>query len=172
MALIMFKHLNFFIRSRLDERRGSCDVAYFDPIKRVFLRINPTIGEIPESHWIPLPVIKEADMFRNFLRLTGRNSLLEEYAGLSDFDFSVKISTLADRYNFSHYFHGYKVCYCSEVISRWVEDNQIPNCKIILEPPLMEIKTEDDMRKQIKALGEMSAYEDQQEEEFKKSIRK
>lgn len=170
MALIMFKYLDFFIRSRLDEQRNSCDVAYFDPVERIFRRINPAVGEVPKDHWLPLPIIREVDILRNFLRLTGRVSLLEKYTNLNAFDFCVKITTLADRYEFSHYLHGYKVCYCSEVISNWVEDNQIPNCKVILEPPLMEIATEEDMRKQIKIIGEKSAAEDLQEEEYKKSL--
>ena len=172
MALILFAYKDFFYRRRgNDADFANGRTSYFDPVERVFLRIDPSEGDRPAAHWIPLPVIKEADVFRNYLRLMGRVSILKEYEDLDDFHFAIQISKIADHYQFHLELNSYEICYCSEVIGKWAEDNHIPNCKTILEPPLMEIETVDDMRRKIKIMAERLKAEELQEEEFKRSLR-
>ena len=172
MALIMAQYKEYFYWWRLNRAHfENGEVSYFDPIERTCLRINPTKGDVPSERWIQLPIIREIDVFKNFLRLSGRISLLEKYSHLNDYDFSVKIDELAERYQFDERLDGYRQCYLGEIMSDWICKNHIPNCKMYSEAPLLVVNTEEDMQEYIAQIREMYLSENKQEATFKKSLR-
>ena len=171
MALIIRRYLDYFVYSRLTHsyfERGY--VSYFDPIEREFLRIAPFEGEVPQAHWIPLPVIKEADAFRNYLRLSANTTLLEDYASLDDLEFCVQVVWDAERYAFEDALWGYVTCYYNERLMKWVEDNNVPNCKISVKRAMIEVHSREDAEKVFAIQQERILQEELQEEDFKRSL--
>ena len=172
MALIVCDYLNYFIDGRESSfhfRQG--EVSFFDPTERRFLRINPGNGDVPQSNWIPLPIIKEVEAYKNYLRFMGNTSILQDYAHLDDFDFSVKVLELAERYDFERSLRGYVECFYGEKISNWIKENKIPNCKLRRLCCLIRIDTDGDVAKLYEYNRKQIELEDIQEEEFKKSLR-
>ena len=99
MALILRDYLDYFLWWRGTHKsfeKGA--VSFFDPKDRRFFRIYPAAGDIAQSEWISLPVIKEVDVFKDYLRFRGNTTLLEDYGHLNDLEFTVEIAFIAEEY--------------------------------------------------------------------------
>lgn len=171
MALIVCNYIDYFVygrRSHCFFERG--EVSYFDPIERTFLRITPSRGETPAAHWIPLPIIKEVEIYKNYLRYMGNTTFLEDYDNLDDLDFSCKIAELAEKYGFENCLYAYASCCYGEIILKWIADNNIPNCKLRRHASFMKATTREELKNLMAYNKEQLRLEELQEEEFKKSM--
>lgn len=171
MALILCDYINlgYFVNWRGSFQyfeRG--DVSYFDPKERKFLRINPSRGDVPDETWIALPVIKEVDVVKNYFRYRWNSTILQDYIDLNDHDFCVKVAFLADEYGIEDGLYNYVMCCYGEIISKWAEDNHIPNCKLHYLERFDLVHA--DEQEVLKFRREQIRLERLQEEEFKKSL--
>ena len=172
MALIVRDYLDHFVINRQTMRHfNSGEVSYFDPQNRCFLRINPTKGEVPQDHWIPLPVIRYSEVLKNFLRETGRTEILQKYSDLDELDFSDAILKLWET-NGDHDLGDYVTRHHDEVLSKWIEENQIPNCKLRYGWTQGIARTREEAMAVMEYRKKIVDSEMLQEEEFKKSLLK
>lgn len=174
MALIIGNYLDYFIFKRQTARHFELgEVSYFDPRERSFLRITPSKGDAPEKHWIALPVIKHSEVIKSYLQETGKVEILQSCAELGEFDFTDKVIALSDELGFGDDLGEYVTRYYDEMLSKWVKDNHIPNCK--LHYPWFGNErlpdwAEGDYKKAIAYRRDTALREELQEEEFKKSL--
>lgn len=173
MALIVGNFLDYFIFKRQTARHFDLgEVSYFDPKERCFLRINPSKGDAPQEHWIALPVIKHSEVIKGYLQETDKVEILKSCAVLDEFDFTDKVIALSDEFDFGDDLGKYVTQYYNGMLSKWIEDNHIPNCKLHYPwfpngaPAWMEGNPE----RIIAYRRECSLREKLQEEEFKKSL--
>jgi len=172
MALLLRENVNFFVYNNITiryYRQGA--VSYFDPIERKFLWIYPSKGDVAQENWIPLPLINDVDLIKKYLHLSIRDSILQKYEDLDDLKFIVAILELAEEYGFEDSLSGYLTCYYHEIMLKWAEDNNIPNCKLGIERPLCTCYTREEAKKFMDYCVELARQEELQEEEFKKSMR-
>lgn len=173
MALIVGNFLEYFIFNRQTARHFELgEVSYFDPRERSFLRINPSKGDAPQEHWIALPITKHSEVVKGYLQEAGKVEILKNCAALGEFDFIDKINTLSDELGFGDDLGEYVTQYYNEMLSKWIEDNHIPNCKLRVEwyPDGAPAWTEGDPEKVFVYRSECALREKLQEEEFKKSL--
>lgn len=183
MALVITPYYyEYFVWDRRTSRwfeRGY--VSYFDPTERCFLRINPSEGDTAQEHWIPLPVIKGIEFDKKYLRFKGYEDILQDYTDLdlselSDEEFEIEVVRLADKYGFEDSMWAYATCCWNEIILKWIEENNIPNCKINGRPYWVEYDPFRDPKEHAKRIldfgREQRRLEEQQEEEFKKTLLK
>lgn len=172
MALISDNFAEYFMFKRQTARHFELgEVSYFDPKERRFLRINPSKGDIPQEHWIALPVIKHSEVIKGYLQETGKVEILKSCAELNEFDFTDKVIALSDELGFGDDLGEYVTQYYDKMLSKWIEDNHIPNCKLHYPwfPDGAPAWAEGDPKKIIAYRREYLLREELQEEEFKKS---
>lgn len=171
MALILRHYLDYFVYGRSSHFRFEHgEQSYFDPIERRFLRITPSIGEVPQSHWIPLPVIREADLLKTYLCSSGNEWLIEKYADLEEIDFCVNVIRDVEKYNLDDVSGETVYSSCNKLLQKWIDDYNIPNCKICIERPNMEVNNREDAKRFKDRVSELICMEAIQEEEYKKSL--
>lgn len=174
MALIVGNFLDYFIFKRQTARHFELgEVSYFDPKERCFLRINPSKGDAPQEHWIALPVIKHSEVIKGYLQENGKVEILKSCAVLDEFDFTDKVIALSDEFDFGDDLGKYVTQYYNAMLSKWIEDNHIPNCKLRYEwygNERLPDWAEGDYKKAIAYRHDTVRREKLQEEEFKKSL--
>ena len=172
MALILKDYLEYFLDGywyRSAFMNG--EQSYFDPIDRCFFRITPSKGEVAQVHWIPVAVIHHADALKVTLRATNNEWLIEKYADLEEFDFCVNVIRDMDELNIEADPNENAAVYIEQRLQKWIDDNNIPNCKVRLKYPHMEVNNNEDFKKYKECVSELRRQEALQEEEFKKALR-
>lgn len=120
-----------------------------------------------------IAAIKHSEVIKSYLRETGKAEILQSCAELGEFDFTDKVIALSDELGFGDDLGKYVTRYYNGMLSKWIEDNHIPNCKLHYPRSGNERLpdwAEGDYKKIIAYRRDTALREKLQEEEFEKSL--
>ena len=137
MALILFDYIECFCSLT---RADMSNPYWFSRKERIFRRQN----EIQEAkwcdnnEWILVPRLCEYDLYRTYLHITGRESVIDTLNCKDEQDFCVKLRFFADANRFDTDLNKYTGQIIQTVMYRWMVENKIPNVRISQTPVPVE----------------------------------
>ena len=172
MALILNRYRGYFIKDNDSVNYKKYEAgfrSYFDPVCRKFLQMKPEDALNVPHTLIHVPVISKYEIYRTFLSTHGFESVIQSYDSLNEVDFCIAVRIASETDRSLQATFDYFDEELDSVMLQWIVDNGIENCK--LDPELYSgpLDTKEDIQEYLRFTKEQVRYEDEQEEDFKKS---